>query len=575
MPTQSSTGHRSNRTVALVLVMAGLALCGWNTAGGKPTKGFVSTVHPLATKAGLDALEKGGNAIDAAVASALALGVVDGHNSGIGGGCFFLVRLADGRILCLDGREIAPAAATRDMYIRDGQPQPNLSKTGPLAVGVPGALAVYASVLDRFGKLKLADALAHGIRHAEDGFEIDEVYARKMVEMADDLARFDSSREIFLSSEGKAIPKGTKLVQKELAASYRSIAAEGPAWFYQKGFPQQVEQWMASHGGILKAADFSSYQIIERQPLKSTYREWTLVGVPPPSSGGVHVAQMLNILETFEPASMKPGSASFAHLITESMKLAFADRAYWLGDPAFTKVPQGLASKSYAAGLAGKIDLRKSTPVPTHGDPPDWQSDHFQKHTTHFSAADEFGNWVSCTATINTAFGSKVVVPGTGILLNNEMDDFSIAPGTPNAFRLVGGEANAVAPGKRPLSSMTPTLVLKDNEVVLSIGAAGGPTIISQVLQGLLYCLDHQMTPLEALSQPRVHHQWVPDLLRIERGFPLLVRDELKGMGHDLETMERFGACQIIARDPQGGLVGASDPRVPGLAASSIAPDSQ
>lgn len=536
------------------------------------TRGYTSSVHPLATKAGLAAMDAGGNAIDAAVATALTLGVVDGHNSGIGGGCFFLVHLADGRTFCIDGREIAPAKASRDMYIIDGKLDETLSKTGSLASGVPGALAVYASMVERFGKLPLKAAFQHGIRHAAEGFPIDEVYARKLEATKADLAKFPASRAIFLKENGEPFLKGEILVQKDLAESYKAIAENGPAWFYEGAYAKAVSEWMAANKGILAASDFSAYRFVERKPLESTYRGWKVIGVPPPSSGGVHIAQMLNILETFDPSEMKPETPAFDHIVTETMKLAFADRAHWLGDPAFTKVPTGLASKEYAKELAARIDIGKATPVDKHGDPPDWQNNHFEKHTTHFATADEFGNWVSCTATINTAFGSKVVVPGTGILLNNEMDDFSIAPGVPNAFKLVGAEANAVAPGKRPLSSMSPTLVMKGDGVVMSIGAAGGPTIITQVLLGVLNTLDHGMSPKDALAQPRVHHQWSPDVLRIERNTPQPVLDDLKAKGHQLEILERFGACQIIARDAKGGFTGASDPRVPGLAAGTSNP---
>ena len=552
--------------------LAALAACcmlAAQPAFAEPVRGYAATVHPLATRAALDAFEAGGNAIDAAVAAGLTLGVVDGHNSGIGGGCFFLVRLADGRVFCLDGREIAPAAASRDMYIRDGQPDGSLSKTGALASGVPGALAVYDQALRRFGRKSLADALAAGIRHAENGFALDEVFARKLESTAADLARFPASRDIFLQPDGKPHRKGDTLRQTDLAASYRAIAEQGAAWFYRQGYPQLVEAWMKSNGGILTADDFRRYQVIDREPLRTRYREWTILGTPPPSSGGVHIAQMLHILETFPPEDLAPDSVGFPHRVAETMKLAFADRAHWLGDPAFTPVPKGLAAPAYGRELAARIDPARATPVPRHGDPPDWQNDHFHKHTTHFSAADEFGNWVSCTATINTAFGSKVVIPGTGILLNNEMDDFSIAPGVPNAFRLIGGEANAVAAGKRPLSSMSPTLVLRDDKPILSIGAAGGPTIISQVLLGLIHSLDHGLSPAKALARPRIHHQWAPDVLRIERGFPSRTRQDLAAMGHTLEEVERFGACQIIAIDSQGRLRGASDPRVPGLAAGT------
>ncbi|MEY3481119.1 MAG: gamma-glutamyltransferase, partial [Verrucomicrobiota bacterium] len=304
---------------------------------------------------------------------------------------------------------------------------------------------------------------------------------------------------------------------------------------------------------------------VEREPLVTRYRDWKIVGVPPPSSGGVHVAQMLNILSNLP--KQEPGTAPFAQTVIEVMKLAFADRAHWLGDPAFVDVPRGLVSEEYGRTLAKKVDPSRVTPVDAHSDPPDWQSDHFEKHTTHLATADEDGCWVSATATINTAFGSKVVVPGTGVLLNNEMDDFSVAPGVPNHFRLVGGEANAVAPGKRPLSSMTPTLVLDaKGEPVMSIGGAGGPTIISQVLLGLLYCLDHGMTPAEALALPRFHHQWKPDQVRIEKAMPAAVMEALRSAGYTLDEQKEFGACQIIVLGKDSALSGASDPRVPGAA---------
>lgn len=535
------------------------------------TKGYAATVQPLATQAALQALDNGGNAIDAAVAAGLTLGVVDGHNSGIGGGCFMLIHLADGRNICIDGREIAPLAAARDMYIRDGKLDESLSKTGPLASGVPGALAVYAYAAKEFGTLPFSEAFAAGINYAEKGFSIDRVYARKLKNTAADLALFPASKAIFLKPDGSPYLEGETLVQKDLAASYRQIAEKGADWFYKTTFPSETAAYMKEAGGILTAEDFATYALKLREPLLTSYRGWQVVGFPPPSSGGVHVAQMLNILEGYDIAAMKPISAPFVSTVTESMKLAFADRAYWLGDPAFVNVPRGLLGKDYARTLAAKIVPNKSTPVPDHGLPPDWQSNSFEKHTTHFATADAMGNWVSCTATINTAFGSKVVIPGTGILMNNEMDDFSIAPGVPNHFKLIGGEANAIAPGKRPLSSMSPSLVTKDGQVVLSVGAAGGPTIITQTLLGMLYCLDFGLTPAEALANPRFHHQWSPDKLRIERGFSEPVLEELRTYGYEIEAVDQFGACQIIARDKEGNFTGASDPRVPGLAAGTPA----
>ncbi|MFM7242831.1 MAG: gamma-glutamyltransferase [Planctomycetaceae bacterium] len=536
----------------------------------KPVRGYAATVQPLATRAALDAFARGGNAIDAAVAAGLTLGVVDGHNSGIGGGCFILLRLADGRLVCLDGRETAPAAATRDMFLRDGRAVDALSRNGVLASGVPGALAAYAVAVERFGRLPLAAALEAGIRHAEDGFSIDAVYARKLKATAGDLAAFPASRSVFLQDDGSPWPEGHVLVQKDLAGTYRALAADGPEWFYRGPFAEATAALMMSEGGVLTAEDLRDYKPLERKPLVSTYRHWTIVGFPPPSSGGIHVAQMLNVLSGVSEDDLKPGTAGFVHRVVETMKLAFADRAYWLGDPAFVDVPTGLVSMEYARQLAARIDPERATPVARHGEPPDWQNVHFDKHTTHFAAADEEGNWVSITATINTAFGSKVVVPGTGVLLNNEMDDFTVAPGVPNHFGLVGGEFNAVAPGKRPLSSMSPTIVLDaTGEPVMSIGAAGGPTIITQVLLGLIHSLDHGMPPGEALAQPRFHHQWSPDRVRLEEAAGGQLADDLRSRGHEVAVEKAFGACQIIRRPQGASFEGASDPRVPGLAAGS------
>ncbi|MBN8708751.1 MAG: gamma-glutamyltransferase [Verrucomicrobia bacterium 61-8] len=530
-------------------------------------EGYAATVQPFATRAALDAMTDGGNAIDAAVAAALTLGVVDGHNSGVGGGCFLLIHLKDGRNICIDGREIAPLAATRDMYVRDGKLDESLSKTGPLAPGVPGAIAAYSYAIKEYGRLPWKKAFAAGIRCADDGFPIDLVYARKLKATAPELALFPASRAIFLKPDGSPYLEGEILRQKDLAKSYRELAEQGAEWFYTRPFPEVTQAYMKEAGGILTAEDFATYKIKLREPLITSYHGWQIVGFPPPSSGGVHVAQMLNILENFDPAEVKPGTPEFVNRLTEVMKLAFADRAYWLGDPGFVKVPTGLFDKTYAKELAAKVASGKVTPVPDHGTPPDWQNNYFEKHTTHFVTADAEGNWVSCTATINTAFGSKVVIPGTGILMNNEMDDFSIAPGVPNHFKLIGGEANAIAPGKRPLSSMSPTIVEKDGKVVLAVGAAGGPTIITQTLLALLYTLDYDMTPADALALPRFHHQWSPDQLRMEKNTPPALVSQLKALGYEVELIEPFGGTQMIRKTADGKLTGASDPRVPGLAA--------
>ena len=413
----------------------------------------VATVHPLATDAGIAAFEAGGNAVDAAIAAAVTLGVVDGYNSGLGGGCFILIRRADGSTAAIDGREKAPAAATRDMFLRDGEAQPELSQTGPLAVAVPGAVAAYDLALKKYGQRELKDVLLPAARIAEDGFRLSKTYASRIEASAESLARFAGSRAVLLKPDRSPYQAGETLRQPDLARSYRAIAEEGTDWFYNGPFAEKAGRWMADNGGVLTAADFADYAPQERVPLETNYRGWTIIGFPPPSSGGVHVAQMLNILEHFDLKKQYDADpASAMHLIAEAMKLAFADRAYWLGDADFVDVPRGLIDPQYAAELAKRIDPKKAQDVPIHGDPPRADEDLFgKKHTTHIAAADSDGNWVAITATVNTTFGSKVIVPGTGIVLNNEMDDFSAQPGKPNAFGLIGAENNAVAPGKRPL----------------------------------------------------------------------------------------------------------------------------
>jgi gamma-glutamyltranspeptidase/glutathione hydrolase len=530
-------------------------------------KGIAVTVHPLATEAAVAAMKSGGNAIDAAVAAALTLGVVDGFNSGIGGGCFLLIRRADGSVAAIDGREKAPAAATRDMFVRDGKADTRLSQTGALAIGVPGALAAYDYALRKHGKLPLRTHLLAAAKIAENGFPISRTYVQRLASAAEELRQFDSSRAIFLKSDGSLLRQDELLRQLDLARSYREIAGQGIGWFYGRRFAETTEQWKKANGGLMTANDFKSYEFKLREPVRTTYRGHEIIGFPPPSSGGVHVAQILNVLEQFDLKKFGPGSADFIHVVTEAMKLAFADRAHWLGDPDFVPVPRGLVSKEYSAKLAAKIELKRATPVPTHDMPERASEEVFGKHTTHFSTADAEGNWVACTATVNTTFGAKVVIPGTGIVMNNQMDDFSIQPGVANAFGLVGAEANAVAPGKRPLSSMSPTIVLKDGKPILSIGAAGGPTIISQTLLAILYTIDFGMPLDEALAQPRFHHQWQPDELRIEKAVPAKVREELAKRGHQVKVVEAMGAAQAVAfGGSRGTLAGVPDPRGEGRA---------
>ncbi len=553
----------------LPIIASGAAMSGALTpftAQAATPHGIAATVHPLATKVALDTLKKGGNAIDATIAAGLMLGVVDGFNSGIGGGCFMVIRRANGEVVVIDGREMAPAAATRDMYLKDGKAMPEWSQTGALASGVPGEVAAFDLAQKNYGKLKLADVLLPAAEIAEKGFRLPLEYADRLGRVQKDLALFPASKEIFLKANGSTLRLGELLKQEDLAKTYRAIAKEGSDWFYRGEFAQRTGEWMKANGGLITKEDFANYKAVLREPLRTKYRDHEIIGMPPPSSGGVHVAQILNILEHFDLAQFGPESVETYHLIIEAMKLAFADRAWWLGDPDFVSVPRGLVSKSYAQELALRINRKQAGKVEKHGTPPNATTDIFRKHTTHYTVADAEGNWVACTATINTTFGSKVVVPGTGVVLNNEMDDFSIQPGVPNSFGLLGNEANAVAPGKRPLSSMSPTIVLKDGKPVFSAGAAGGPTIISQVLLAVIRHVDFGMPPLRLLQMANVHHQWSPDEVKIEAKAGDHILGPLKQRGHNLKQMSSFGACQAIAQTPQGEFHGAGDPRVNGKA---------
>jgi gamma-glutamyltranspeptidase/glutathione hydrolase len=533
------------------------------------TKGMVASVNPLATEAGVAALRKGGNAIDAAVAVGLTLGVVDAHNSGLGGGCFILIRRADGQLFAIDARETAPATATRDMYFKDSEVQPQWSQSGPLAAATPGALAGYALAVKEHGRLKLADLAGPAGELAERGFPLDRPSASALARAAPTLLKNCGPQVSLLKTDGSAYREGETLKQPDLAEVYRGIAEQGPDYFYRGPFAASVGKWMKAHGGRLTADDFANYKPVLREPLITTYRGRTIIGFPPTSSGGIHVAQILNILENFDVAAIhRRDPGEYHHLVVEAMKLAFADRAYWLGDPDFARVPKGLIDKNYAKSLAAKIDLAKATPVADHGIPPAADESVFLKHTTHVAAADAEGNWVAMTQTVNTSYGCKVIVPGTGVVLNNEMDDFSISPGQPNAFGLIGAEANAVEPLKRPLSSMSPTIVLENGQPALTVGAAGGPTIITQVLQALVRRIDLKLPLDQALAQPRIHHQWSPDAVRIETKLDESLQQALTSRGHKLTPVASMGVSQAIEFDrTTGKFLGLHDPRVPGKAA--------
>ncbi len=530
-----------------------------------------ATVHPLATRAAMQAFDRGGNAFDAAVAAAFMLGVVDGHNSGIGGGCFILARAASGQLIAIDGRETAPARAHRDMFIRDGQPDPLASQFGPLASGVPGQVAALANLSLRHGRGDWSAGLLAAAEVANEGFELGSGVAAAIERKASQLAKFPASAATFLGPRGEPRAAGEIFRQPDLGQTLTSLAAEGPDWLYRGPFAERCDRWMAEHGGLLTRADFASYTAKSREPLVTPYRDWQVVGFPPPSSGGIHVAQMLLMLESFPIGKLyREAPATAVHLLAEVMKRAFADRAHWLGDADFASVPKGLIDRAYCQRLAASINLERASQVLSHGNPPRAEDDLFSdRHTTHLATADAAGNWVAITNTVNTSFGSCVVIPGTGVVMNNEMDDFSIAPGTPNAFGLIGAEANSVQPGKRPLSSMSPTIVLDAaGNPRLSCGAAGGPRIINATLQCVVRMLDAGATVGEALAAPRVHHQWSPDELMMEAEWdPTIVR-AVQQRGHVLAKPGDIAIAQAIEMTAAGLLRAAADPRAKGSAAA-------
>ncbi len=546
---------------------------------------LAATVHPLATRAAMEMMRSGGTAIDGAVAAALVLGVVDGHNSGIGGGCLMLIHAVGGKLMAIDGRETAPAAASETMYVREGVVDGKLSQDGPLACAVPGQVAALFEAHRSLGKLKWSQLFEPAIHAAISGVPMSRTCAAAT--QAEKVAlRTHGPDSPLVHGTGIPIGLGETLVQPDLANTLTMIAKHGPSWFYQDGFARACVEHLERVGGMLNLQDFVSYHAKLREPLRSTYRGFQIVGFPTPSSGGTHIAQMLSMLEHFSVRQLYESSqAQWYHLLSECMKRAFADRAHWLGDADFVEVPASLLDVGYAQELASAIDLNRSTEVSSHGYPPGTspspadlssskrgegrvkvvESDDQGKHTTHLTVVDRFGNWVALTSTINTAWGSKVTVPGTGVVLNNQMDDFSIAPGTPNAFGLIGSQANAIGPKKRPLSSMSPTLVLDTHGVpILTCGAAGGPKIINATLQILVRCLDLGQTVERAVAAPRVHHQWRPDILSIENRFidqDLDPSRELKKMGHEVKSVSSLAVAQAIVRSAHA-LVGASDPRV-------------
>ena len=526
------------------------------------SNGMVASEQELASRIGLDILKSGGNAVDAAVAMGFALAVALPNAGNIGGGGFMMVHDAKtGKSVALDFREVAPAKATRDMYLdAQGKVIDGKSLYTHYAVGVPGTVAGMEHALKRWGSLPLSRVVAPAVALADKGFPVSETLAKILQQEQKNMGRWPATQAIFWKN-GAPLKRGDLLTQKDLAQSLRLIGEQGAKAFYEGAIAQKIAAEMAPHAGALSLQDLKNYKVVEREPVRGSYRGYQIVTMPPPSSGGAHLIQILNMMERWPMNQWGVNSAKSMHHMAEGMKLAYADRAEYLGDPDFVKVPlKGLISKRYADQLAAGINATQARSAKDikPGKPQPYESD----QTTHYSVVDKAGNAVAVTYTLNTNFGSGIVAKGTGIMLNNEMDDFSAKPGVANAYGLVGGEANAVAAGKRPLSSMTPTLVLKDGKPTLVTGSPGGARIITTVLQTVVNTIDFGMNPAEAAATPRFHHQWTPDELRIEKGFSADTLALLRQWGHNVAVKPSMGRTQTIQiRD--GMLYGASDPRNP------------
>lgn len=531
--------------------------------------GMVVAQEKRAAQIGVDVLKGGGNAVDAAVAIGFALAVTLPRAGNLGGGGFMLVHLADrNEDVALDYRETAPAATDAKVFLDEGgAADPRKSRDTGLGIGVPGTVAGLVTALARWGsgKFTLAQLIAPAIALARDGIPVEDDLVDSLPYAEARLGRWPSSRAIFFGADGRVLPPHATLVQRDLAATLERIARDGPDGFYLGETARKIADAVRAAGGRMTTEDLRSYVPVQRAPVTGTYRGRTIVSMPPPSSGGVHLIELLNVIETFPLAEYGGGSSQAIHVMAEAMKHAFADRAEWMGDPAFVKMPlASLMSKAYAARVAAKIlpdravpssEISATPPAAPEGD-----------QTTHFSVMDAHGNAVANTYTLNFSYGIGLVAEGTGVLLNNELDDFAAKPGAPNAFGLTGGAANAPGAGKRPLSSMTPTFVLRDGKLEIVTGSPGGPRIITTVLEQIVNLVDFGMNAAEAMQAVRFHHQWMPDELRMERGVSPDVVAALREEGHNVVVRGAMGSVaniQVVG----GRLTGASDSRQRGTAA--------
>jgi gamma-glutamyltranspeptidase/glutathione hydrolase len=540
---------------------------GWRfTSGGQATFGehfMIASNQRLGSDAGNEIIRAGGNAVDAAVAVGFALAVVYPYAGNIGGGGFMVIRMADGRAAAIDYREVAPLAATRDMYLdKNGRPTME-SIIGYRASGVPGSVAGMSEALAKYGSKSLKEVMAPAIRLARDGFVVDSAFFGSLTGSKAYLSRFDGVKVFY--PDGEALKPGTLFKQPALAHTLQLIADNGARAFYEGELADSLVAGMQRGGGIITKADLAAYKPEWRQPIKSGYRGYTLFTMPPASSGGITITETLNMLEAIGPASPW-GSTGWAHTLGSAYQRAFIDRNSKLADPAFVKVPlDELTSKEYARKLARTIDPAHNTPTPPNGaqiaDGPS---------TTHYSVVDDKGNAVATTTTLNNAYGSAVYLTSVGFLMNDEMDDFASAPGKPNMFGLVQGEANAIAPGKRMLSAMSPTIVLDPKgELLLVVGAAGGPRIITTTSQIILNVIDQKMSLFDAMHAPRLHHQALPDTLMVEtNGLTSAVRDSLVAMGHAVRFTGGLANANAVMR-VKGGWEGVSEPRSTGTGGTS------
>lgn len=531
--------------------------------------GMVVAQEKIAADIGADILRRGGNAVDAAVATGFAMAVTYPRAGNLGGGGFMVIHSATkGEDVAIDYRETAPAAATRDMFLgADGKPDNAKSRDSALGIGVPGTVAGLALALEKYGSgtFTLADILAPVIALARDGVILADDSADTLPDWHRRLARWPSSQSIFSRPDGSSLREGDMLVQRDLADTLQAISDRGPRAFYEGEVAGKLAAAIQGAGGIMTADDLKNYEPMVRAPMRGTYRGYDIVSMPLPSSGGVVLIETLNMLEGFALRDLPRGSPQSLHLLIETMKRAYGDRARYLGDPAFVDAPtRMLTSKDYAARQRASIDPGRATPwSETPAIAPKREGD----NTTHFSVVDSQGNAVSNTYTLNFSYGVGLVAEGTGVLLNNELDDFTAAPGAANAFGLVGFEANLPGPGKRPLSSMSPTIVLKDGKPVLVTGSPGGSRIISAVLQIVVDVIDYDMDIAAAVAAPRLHHQWLPDEVRVEHGFPEDVLNALRAKGH--RVVEPLGQTSTNSiRITPNGVIGAPDPRTRGAAAA-------